>query len=58
VSLASTVYLVIQFLRNEAQVSEEDHLVYSVVVLELALEGICAAVANCEALEVELEGVG
>ena len=45
------------FLRDVSIVSEELHEEGSVIVLELAFEEVCAAVAHCESLDVYLYGV-
>lgn len=57
-STAFAFNLLILFLGDESEVSVEDHLVNSIVILELALEGVSAAISDCKALEVESQGVG
>lgn len=54
-ALALAVNLFILCLGNEAKVSVEDHLVDSIVILELTLKRISAAVSNSEAFQIELE---
>jgi hypothetical protein len=44
-------------LSDVAVIAEELHEERSVIVLELALERVCAAVAHCESLEVHLHCV-
>lgn len=54
-TFALTVDKLVLFLRNEAEVSIENHLINSIVVLELAFKWVSASISDSKTFQAKFE---